>query len=53
MSKKMLTEARAIAAYKKAITGATTYQHAADYMQVTNSCHWTAECLPLFFFTSE
>ena len=41
MSKKLLTEARAIAAYKKAITGTTIYRHAADYMRVTHSCSWT------------
>ena len=41
MSKKMLTEARAIAAYKKAITSTIIYRHAADYMWVTHSCSWT------------
>ena len=35
MSKKMLTDARAIAAYKKAISGTTIYQHVADNMRVT------------------
>ena len=36
MSKKMLTDSRATAAYKKAITGTTIYRHAADYMRVTH-----------------
>ena len=53
MSKKKLTEARAIAAYKKAITGTTIYRHAADYMRVTHSCSGTVGYVPPFFLTSE
>ena len=49
MSKKKLTEARAIAAYKKAITGTTIYRHAADYMRVTHSCSRTVGYFLLFF----
>ena len=52
MSKKKLTEARAIAAYK-AITGTTIYRHAADYMCVTHSCSRTVGYFLLFFLTSE
>ncbi|XP_068684450.1 uncharacterized protein [Montipora foliosa] len=33
MSKKLLTESRAIAAYKKAIMGTSIYRHATDYMR--------------------
>ena len=36
MSKKLLTESRAIAAYKKAIMGTSIYRHATDYMRVTD-----------------
>jgi len=49
MSKKMLTEARAIAAYKNAITGTTIYRYAADYMLVTYSCPWTVGHVHVFF----
>ena len=41
MNTKMLNDARAIAAYKKAISGTTIYRHAADYMRVTSSCSLT------------
>ena len=34
-TKKLLTDTRAIAAYKKAISGTSIYRHAADYMRVT------------------
>ena len=36
-TKKVLTDTRAIAAYKKAISGTSIYRHAADYMRVTIS----------------
>ena len=53
MSKKKLTEARAIAAYKKAITGTTIYRHAADYTRVTHSCSRTVGYVPPFFFFNQ
>ena len=53
MSKKMLTDVRAIAAYKKAISGTTIYRHAADYMRVTISCSQTFWKSLEFVFTTE
>ena len=35
--KELLTDTRAIAAYKKAISGTSIYRHAADYMRATFS----------------
>ena len=46
MTKQLLTQPEAIAAYRKAIMGTSIYRYPADYMRVTNVFYkWISICL--------